>query len=170
MTPGLASRLCLRCLLPMLLAFDAAAVETGATPVKAPPFALSDLERNEHRLSDYAGKVVVVNFWASWCVPCREELPSMNRAARKLSERPVVWIAINVSEDREAVEAFSADYPIDFTVLLDPDGRASQSWQVVGMPTTVVINPEGYVAYRIVGKREWDDEVHLQMLFEIIDN
>jgi thiol-disulfide isomerase/thioredoxin len=170
MTPGLASRLCLRCLLPMLLAFDAAAVETGTALVKAPPFELPDLERNEHRLSDYADKVLVVNFWASWCVPCREELPSMNRAARKLIEQPVAWIAINVGEDPQAVEAFLADYSIDFTVLLDPSGRVSQSWQVVGMPTTLVINREGYVAHRIVGKREWDDEVHLQMLIEVIDN
>jgi peroxiredoxin len=170
MTPGLASRLCLRCLLPMLLAFDAAAVEAGAAPVKAPPFELPDLERNEHRLSDYAGKVLVVNFWASWCVPCRQELPSMNRAARKLIEQPVAWIAINVGEDSEAVKAFTADYPIDFTVLLDPSGRISQSWQVVGMPTTVVVNREGYVTHRIVGKHEWDDEVHVQMLIEIIDN
>ena len=170
MSPGLVSRLCLRWLLPMLLAFDAAAVEPGAAPVKAPSFALPDLERKEHRLPDYAGKVLVVNFWASWCVPCREELPSMNRAASKLREQPVVWIAINVGEDRAAVEAFSADYPIDFTVLLDPSGRISQSWQVTGMPTTFVINREGYIAHRIIGKREWDDDTHLQMLIEVIDN
>ena len=170
MSPGFVSRLCLRWLLLMLLTFDAAAVEAGATPVKAPSFALPDLKHKEHRLPDYVGKVLVVNFWASWCVPCREELPSMNRAASKLREQPVVWIAINVGEDRAAVEAFSADYPIDFTVLLDPSGRISQSWQVTGMPTTFVINREGNIAHRIIGKREWDDDTHLQMIIEVIDN
>ncbi len=154
----------------MLLAFDALAVDAGESLSEAPPFALPDLERNEHRLSDYAGKVLVVNFWASWCVPCREELPSMNRAARKLLEQPVAWLAINVGEDRAAVAAFTADYPIDFTVLLDQSGRVSQSWQVIGMPMTFVVNRDGFVVHKIVGKREWDDEPHLQMVLEAIDD
>ncbi len=154
----------------MLLAFDLPAVETAESPPEAPPFALPGLEGDKHRLSDYAGKVLVVNFWASWCAPCREELPSMNRAARKLLELPVTWLAINVGEDREAVAAFTADYPIDFSVLLDPSGRVSQSWQVTGMPTTFIVNRDGFVAHKIVGKREWDDAQHLQMLIELIDN
>lgn len=154
----------------MLLAFDAYAGETGAAPRKAPPFVLLDLERNEHRLPDYAGKVLVVNFWASWCVPCREELPSMNRAATKLLQQPVTWIAVNVGEDREAVTAFTADYPIDFTVLLDQSGKVSQSWQVTGMPTTFVIDRQGYVAHKIVGKRDWDDQLHLQMVIKLIED
>ena len=94
----------------------------------------------------------------------------MNLAARKLGEQPVAWIAINVGEDREAVTAFSADYPIDFTVLLDQSGKVSQSWQVTGMPTTFIIDRQGYVAHKIVGKREWDDDAHLQMIIESIDN
>lgn len=170
MIPGLVSRFCRRCLLPVLLAFNASAGEPEASPVEAPSFVLTDLGRNEHRLLDYAGKVLVVNFWASWCVPCREELPSMNRAAAKLRDHPLAWFAVNVGEDREAVTAFTADYPIDFTVLLDPSGQVSQSWQVVGMPTTFVLNRQGYVAHRIIGKRAWDDQLHLQMLIELIDD
>ena len=152
----------------MLLAFDLPAVETAESPLEAPPFALPGLEGKEHRLSDYGGKVLVVNFWASWCLPCREELPSMNRAARKVLEQPVVWLAINVGEDREAVAAFTADYPIDFTVLLDSSGRVSQDWKVTGMPMTFVVNRDGFIAHRIVGKREWDDELHLQMVLELV--
>ena len=170
MTPGLVSGICLRSLLPMLLAFNATTVEAGEPPRKAPSFALPDLEGNQHRLSDYTGKVLVVNFWASWCAPCREELPAMNRAAIKLLEQPVVWLAVNVGEDREAVKAFTADYPINFTVLLDRSGQVSQSWQVIGMPTTFVVNRRGDVAHRIVGKREWDDEQHLQMVTGVIDD
>ena len=94
----------------------------------------------------------------------------MNRAASKLLQRPVVWLAINVGEDREAVTAFTADYPIDFTVLLDSSGRVSQSWQVTGMPMTFVVDRDGFIAHRIVGKREWDDEPHLQMVLELIDD
>ena len=168
MTASPVSRFCLCCLLPLLLVFDAFATDSSAPPLKAPSFVLSDLERKEHRLSDYAGKVLVVNFWASWCVPCREELPAMNRAAEKLREQPVVWLAVNVGEDREAVTAFTADYPIDFTVLLDRSGRVSQDWQVIGMPTTFILDPQGYVKHRIAGKREWDDELHLRMVLESI--
>lgn len=170
MNAGFVSRFCLLLILPLVPACGSLAAETKQSRVEAPPFALPDLEGDEHRLSDYAGKVLVVNFWASWCVPCRDELPSMNRAASKLSEQPVAWLAINVGEEREAVTAFVADYPIDFTVLLDPSGRVSQDWQVIGMPTTFVIDPEGYVAHRIVGKREWDDERHLRMLTDSIDD
>jgi thiol-disulfide isomerase/thioredoxin len=168
MTPRLVSRIFRRCLLPMLLVFNAPAVDAGESLEKAPAFVLLDVNSNEHRLSDYAGKVLVVNFWASWCVPCREELPSMNRAAKKLAELPVAWIAVNVGEDREAVAAFRADYPIDFSVLLDATGEVSRSWRVTGMPTTYIIDPRGYLVHRIVGKREWDDERHLQMLTEQI--
>ncbi len=169
MIAGNLSRFGLCCLLPLLLTVDALAADPAAPPLKAPPFVLNDLERTEHRLSDYADKVLVVNFWASWCVPCREELPAMNRAAAKLRKQPMIWLAINVSEDREAVAGFTADYPIDFTVLLDPSGQVSQSWQVTGMPTTFIIDRKGYVKHRIVGKREWDDQLHLRMVMELID-
>ena len=168
MIPGPARRFCLCCLLPLLLAGGAAAADTGTPPLAAPPFVLIDLEQNLHRLSDYTGKVLVVNFWASWCLPCREELPAMNRAASKLVAQPIVWLAVNVGEDRQAVTTFVADYPIDFTVLLDTSGQVSQSWQVVAMPTTFILDRHGYVAHRIVGKREWDDERHLRMVLDLI--
>ena len=136
---------------------------------KAPSFTLPGLERKIHRLSDYIGKVVVVNFWASWCVPCRQELPSMNRASRMLRNEAVVWLAVNVGEDREAVRAFRNDYPIDFTVLLDSDGKVSKDWWVTGMPSTFVISPQGDTVHHIVGKRDWDDAKHLQLLRQLID-
>ena len=94
----------------------------------------------------------------------------MNRAAEKLRGKPVVWLAVNVGEDREAVNAFTADYPIDFTVLLDRSGRLSQDWRVIAMPTTFILDPRGYIRQRIVGKREWDDAAHLRMMIELIDD
>lgn len=137
---------------------------------KAPQFALQGLDQQIHRLADFSGKVVVVNFWASWCVPCRQELPSMNRASQALSDEAVVWFAVNVGEDRGAVEAFLRDYPIAFTVLLDTDGQVSNKWWVTGMPTTFVINPQGEIEHQIVGKREWDDAKHLQLVRRLIDS
>lgn len=152
-----------------LAVFDAAAADTVVRPSVAPPFSLHDLDGRLHRLSDFTGKVLVVNFWASWCVPCREELPSMNRAAKKLLQEPVTWLAVNVGEDRQAVAAFLTDFPIDFRVLLDSSGQVSQSWQVTGMPTTFVVDRQQRVTRKIVGKREWDDGKHLRLLRELID-
>jgi peroxiredoxin len=124
----------------------------------APPFRLPDLHGEYHHSSEYRGKVLIVNFWASWCAPCREELPSMNRAWAELQDESVVMLAINVGEDREAVLAFNRDYPIDFQVLLDSYGNISQRWRVVGMPTTFLVNRKGKIIHRIAGKREWDSE------------
>ena len=94
----------------------------------------------------------------------------MNRASRALRNEAVVWLAVNVGEDSEAVEAFRSDYPIAFTVLLDTDGRVSKDWQIAGMPTTFVINPEGEIAHQIVGKRDWNDAAHLQLVRQLIDS
>jgi peroxiredoxin len=153
----------------VLMGFQAKSADAATALRKAPQFALQDLDRQVHHLADFSGKVVVVNFWASWCVPCRQELPSMNRASRVLRNEAVVWLAVNVGEDRGAVEAFRSDYPIAFTVLLDPDGRVSKDWWVTGMPTTFVINPQGEIEHQIVGKREWDDATHLQLVRQLID-
>ncbi len=159
----------MRCLLAIALICNVSAADSDNKPLKAPSFALLDLAGKTHRLQDYAGKVMVINFWASWCVPCREELPSMNRAAQQMRGQPVAWFALNVAEDREAVTAFTADFPIDFTVLLDPGGQASQDWQVIGMPTTFVVDREGYVAHKIVGSHEWDDRRHLRLVLDLVD-
>jgi peroxiredoxin len=137
-------------------------------PVPAPSFHLEDQGSHVHQLSDFRGKVVIVNFWASWCAPCREELPSMNRARTVLKQKDVAMLAINLGEDREAVNAFIDDFPIDFTVLLDHDGSVGQGWQVTGMPTTFVVNSRGEIVYRIVGKREWDSVEILELIRKLI--
>jgi peroxiredoxin len=130
----------------------------------APPFLLQDPQGKVHRLVDYRGRVTIVNFWASWCAPCREELPAMNRVWAELRNAPVAMLAINVSDDIEAIEAFERDHPIDFTVLLDSHGRIGRRWQVHGLPTTFVLDPYGRIAHRLVGKRDWNDSDLLQLV------
>lgn len=120
------------------------------------PFHLLDLDDKFHHLSDYKGKILVVNFWATWCPPCRKEIPSMNRAWAQLKNENIEMLAINVGEDKEAVAAFTKDHPIDFQVLLDSRGTVSQRWQILGMPTTIIVDTRGFIAHRIVGDREWD--------------
>ena len=129
--------------------------------VVAPDFSLQDTEGKIHRLSDYRGKPVIINFWTTWCPPCREEIPSMNRAWRLLEDDDIALLAINMGEDEDTIFIFTADYPADFTILMDQEGVVIDEWPVKGLPTTYVVAPDGTIAYRAIGSREWDDELLL---------
>jgi len=123
----------------------------------APEFELVDLHDKIHTLADYKGKPIVINFWATWCPPCRKEMPSMNRAWKQLKDEGIQMLAINVGEDESSVHVFENEYPIDFPILLDPLSESLQSWRIKGLPTTYIISPKGVVAYSAIGPREWDD-------------
>lgn len=125
---------------------------------KAPGYELLDMDGVKHTLDELKGKPVILNFWATWCPPCRAELPSMNRAWAKLKDDGIAMVAINVGEDEDTIFSFMADYPIDFTVLLDASGDIINRWPVKGLPTTYVIDAQGRVVYQAIGGREWDDE------------
>ncbi len=123
----------------------------------APDFSLPDLDGKIHRLSTYRGKVVVVNFWATWCPPCLEEMPSMQRAWELMQKEGMLLLAINVGEDEDQVFTFSGEYEVEFPLLLDTSSAVINSWPVLGLPTTYVIDPLGRFAYRAIGGRQWDD-------------
>ena len=126
----------------------------GATP----PLALRDLEGKVHRLADYRGKVVVLNFWATWCDPCREEMPSMQRLQDKLAGKPFAILAVDYGEGAPRVSDFLKTVPVRFTVLLDRDTSAATAWKVKVLPTTLVIDPEQKVRFVAVGDIGWDSE------------
>ena len=125
---------------------------------KAPNFKLIDMDDVTHTLGEFKGKPVIINFWATWCPPCREELPSMNRAWKKVKGEGIKMIAINVGEDEDAIFAFSGEYPIDFLVLLDQNTEEINKWPIKGLPTTFILDPQGRIVYQAVGGREWDDD------------
>ncbi|VAW68757.1 Thiol:disulfide oxidoreductase related to ResA [hydrothermal vent metagenome] len=133
-------------------------------PMLAPAFKLNDLDGIPHPLSEYRGKPVIVNFWATWCPPCREELPSMNRAWDIIKNEGIIMLAINVAEDEDTIFKFLGDYPINFTLLLDQNAETAGQWPMKGLPTTYVVNPHGYIVYRAVGGRDWDDKKLLDMV------
>ncbi len=138
--------------------------------VKQPPaadFQLPDLDGNIHRLQDYHGKPIIINFWATWCPPCRAELPSMNRGWKKVKGE-IAMIAVNIGEDEETIKRFMQDYPIDFQVLLDKNVSSIQTWPISGLPTTFVVSPDGNIHYRAVGEREWDNEELLEKVKYLI--
>jgi peroxiredoxin len=148
------------CFLLCCLLATTVLAEQNLTPipgrVMAPDFTLLDTNGKTHRLSDYRGRPVIINFWATWCPPCREELPSMNRAWHMIEQEGIAMLAINMGEDEDTIFIFSADYPTDFPILLDQSGEVIEQWPVKGLPTTYVIAPDGRIAYRAIGSREWD--------------
>jgi len=137
-------------------------------PVPAPEFSLQDMEGKTHTLSDYQGKAVILNFWATWCPPCREEMPSMQRAWEQVRAEGIAMLAVNVGESEDKVFAFLADYPVNFPILFDKDSSAMKNWPVKGLPTTLVLDPQGRIVYRAVGGREWDDPGLLQKIRELL--
>lgn len=132
-------------------------------------FDLRDLDGKRHRLSDYRGKVVIINFWATWCPPCRREMPSMQRAWERLESRGVLLLAINVGQREEQVWSFASEAQLTFPILLDDSGQTTSSWPVIGLPTTYVIDPQGRMVYRAVGDREWDDPVLLAPVLALVN-
>jgi thiol-disulfide isomerase/thioredoxin len=123
----------------------------GATP----SLELLDLQGAKHRLADYRGKVVLVNFWATWCVPCRDEMPSLERLRASLEGRPFAILAVNLAEPESRIRKFLELVPVRFPVLLDPDTRTTKAWQAKLLPATYVIGPDGAIRYRHVGELDW---------------
>ncbi|HKK14350.1 MAG TPA: TlpA disulfide reductase family protein [Gammaproteobacteria bacterium] len=135
---------------------------------RAPGFALKDMNGKVHHLSDYRGQVVLVNFWATWCPPCRREMPSMERAWKKLKKQDVTILAVNVGEDVDTIFPFTGNYPVTFPILLDQSSKVVKRWPVLGLPTTFVVDPRGRIAYRAVGGRKWDAPALLKTIRSLI--
>ena len=126
---------------------------------KAPDFTLEDMQGNKVSLSDFKGKIVVVNFWATWCPPCIEEMPSMEKLHQKFKGEDFVLLAVNVEEDsRSIVERFLKKNPFTFPVLLDQDAVVQQLFGAYRFPETIIINRQGEIVTRVVGGRDWMDE------------
>jgi cytochrome c biogenesis protein CcmG/thiol:disulfide interchange protein DsbE len=123
----------------------------------APALGLKDLEGASQSLQAYRGKVVILNFWATWCEPCRDEMPSFNKLRRSFEGRPVAVLAVNVGEGEGRIGEFLRKVPVEFPVLLDRDAKASRDWKVRLMPTTFIIGRDGRVRYSYAGERDWDD-------------
>ena len=127
-------------------------------PVKAPELVLKDMDEETVNLKDLKGKTVVVNFWATWCPPCRREMGSLERLHQATKDKNVEVLAVDIGEDEDSVFAFlgELDPSPEFKILLNEDGSLMQSWSVRGLPTTFIINPKGEIVYRAVGGREFD--------------
>ena len=132
--------------MPLLLAAILAA---------SPPLELTDANGKPHRLSDYRGKVVLVNFWATWCEPCRDELPSIERLRAALARKPFVVLAVQMGGSARTAQDTAAKLALRFPLLLDRDSAATATWGVKILPTSFLIGPDGAVAFSHVGELDW---------------
>jgi thiol-disulfide isomerase/thioredoxin len=107
-------------------------------------------------LGELAGRVVLVNFWATWCEPCEEELPAMQRLYQRLPRDRFELVAISIDEEPEKIGAFVERYALTFPILVDPGKRVATAYQTMGVPESLLVDPEGRVVERYVGPREWD--------------
>jgi cytochrome c biogenesis protein CcmG/thiol:disulfide interchange protein DsbE len=118
-------------------------------------FTLPNLEGKQVSLRQYLGKMVFLNFWATWCIPCREEMPAMEQLHQTFHSQGLVILAVNLKERPEQVKAFFDQHRLSFAALLDTSGSVFRDYQVMGLPTTYLISREGTLLARGVGGRDW---------------
>ena len=128
------------------------------TPLEAPAFTLQDMDGEAHALSDYRGKVVMINFWATWCPPCRREIPSMEAVYQDLGDAGFVVLAINEWETADHVFPYIGQLDVfpSFPILFDREGAVADAYGIKGLPTTVLVDRKGNIVYRAVGGRDFN--------------
>lgn len=122
----------------------------------APDFTLPDLDGGKVTLSGLRGQVVFLNFWATWCLPCREEMPLMEKIHRELGPEGLVVLAVNYRESSNTVRAFVEAHGLTFPILLD-GGEVADRYRLYALPVSYLIDRQGKVAARVVGARDWTD-------------
>lgn len=125
-------------------------------PVASEDFELASLSEETRSLSSFAGQVVVLNFWASWCGPCVEEMPGMQALYADLQEMDATIVAVNVQEQADVVRNFISQNDYSFPVLLDRDGSVARRYGVRGLPTSYILAPNGDIVAAKVGFHEWN--------------
>jgi thiol-disulfide isomerase/thioredoxin len=123
----------------------------------APPLQLSDLDNQAWSLVGLKGRAVMLNFWATWCDPCRAEMPSLQRLAATRQAAGLVVLAVNYKEPVPSIRRFLQDTPIQLPILLDRDGEAAAQWTPRVFPTTVLIDRDGVPRSMVVGELDWMD-------------
>jgi len=134
----------------------------GQFPVSRPaaPIAASDLELpnvtgRPVRLEDFRGRVVLLNFWATWCVPCRDEMPALETLSRELGPKGLAVVGVNFKESKGEIQEFVREHGLGFPMLLDARGKVAEQYQVRALPVTFLVDRRGMVVGTILGIRDW---------------
>jgi thiol-disulfide isomerase/thioredoxin len=151
----------------------AAALDMTLKPFKGnpvpPDLDLISVQGDRVIHSNYTGKVTIVNFWATWCGPCIEEIPSLNRLRELMKGLPFELISVDYAEDKSVILKFMQEVDVDFPVLLDSSGSVSAQWNVVVFPSTFVIGPDGKIVYGVKGGIHWDTPEVVEMIKALME-
>lgn len=137
---------------------------------RAPAFQALHLDGKPAALDDYAGKVVLLNVWATWCVPCRAEMPSMQRLASDFAGSDFRIVAVSVDQERpEVVQQFATDLGLSFDILHDRAGEIQRIYRTSGVPESWVIDRHGTIVKKVIGATQWDSPVNTALVGSLLD-
>ena len=135
----------------------------------APQFALYDLNGNLVRLSDFKGKVVLLNFWATWCSPCKREIPSLDRLYQMRKDKGFEIVAVNAERaSASQIASFAEKYRMSFPILLNPQRDVGSKYWVRAIPTSFLLDKNGVIRWKIVGGREWESPYVLSRIDQLL--
>ena len=135
--------------------FEALNLNPYAAGVKPPEFSARTLQDATLSVGGFRGKVLILNFWASWCAECRPEMPVLERLHRELAPRGLAIVGVNAREGTEAIRRYARELALTFPIVLDPGGRINALYGVIGLPTTFVVGRDGRAVALAIGPREW---------------
>jgi thiol-disulfide isomerase/thioredoxin len=163
------------CLLPVLLVTPAHgdALPPGIMRINglpAPSLRLDDMDGNSFDLADARDHWVFVHFWASWCGPCRREMPSIQKMTGLLEDSGIEFVLVNTAETEDTIFTFLGIVAPDLVPLLDSDGLVTEAWQPRGLPATFLVDPAGRIRYQALGGREWERPAYLDFLRGLLQN
>jgi thiol-disulfide isomerase/thioredoxin len=167
---------CAGALLALSLALAAAATarasewkafstEGGQAPA---PLSLPDLSGREVDLASFKGEVVLVNFWATWCEPCRQEMPSLQRLQQKLGGKGLRVLAVNVGEGAPRIRQFLERTPVSLSIVRDAESAVTKAWRVRMLPASFLVDRRGMLRYQIVGEADFDDPAQQAPVLELL--
>ncbi len=134
----------------------------------APNFKLNNTDGEAFELDSTRGQWVFLHFWASWCGPCRKEMPLIQKLSEKIASDKFRIVMVNTSEDEDTVFTFLAGLSVEIDTLMDTDGQVTEVWKPRGLPTTFLIDPQGKVRYQAIGGRQWDNAVYVNFINKLI--
>ena len=134
----------------------------------APPLVLKNMDGDTWDLSEARGHWVFVHFWATWCGPCREEMPTIQAIFSKFEPQELEIVLVNTAETEDTVFGFLASVAPDITPLMDEDGLVTERWQPRGLPASFFVDPEGKLRYLALGGRPWDTPAYLDFMKQLI--
>ena len=132
------------------------------------PLVLPDLTGRDVDLSSFKGEVVLVNFWATWCEPCREEMPSLQRLQQKLGGKGFRVLAVNVGEGAPRIRQFLERTPVSLPIVRDADSDVMKAWRVRMLPASFLVDRRGMLRYQIVGEADYDDAAQQAPILELL--